>query len=414
MHLRKLRRAGEVVALAIAVVAFTSGDALALPCPPVIGTYDRADDAAVVADAMALSGPAVGGRLVAPARFYVVRYLKGFGPRVVDVETSTSPIEFTLAPPSAGVGFVPGAGQLWRIFTQTPPGAGMALGVDDVSECVSHPLPWRRRLARVARVGRATPAARWRAELHRDSRTLWCIRMRGRGGGSPARTCRRLRRPGAAVMAVERGRRRGRPSTAVAVAAEGLRAVEVQGGGRSARGSVRVGHLGLAVLPGELSEDELVVDLRLRGGRTVRLNRRSLRTVRVPDSRGGRWHVRAVPIPQTLVRGSAMTCAALMHNTRRVPSGVCRRRREHAFAFRVVERRSQTLVLGLRGRSVAAVTIADGVTTTTPSVAERGGAFLAALPDAISHRDLTITFDFKDGSREIFVGREQANAARPH
>lgn len=65
--------------------------------------------------ATALPGPAHGAVLVSPARFRVVSYLKGSGPREVTVQTALSVQGDTVT--AAEDGIEPRAGQRWRIYT---------------------------------------------------------------------------------------------------------------------------------------------------------------------------------------------------------------------------------------------------------------------------------------------------------
>lgn len=90
---------------------------------------EQTELADVVFEGVALTGPAVDGVLVTPARFRVARYLKGRGP---DVRLVTTALRRS-ARGSIGhlsEGILPGAGQHWRIF-----GANTRGGVLGTSIC---------------------------------------------------------------------------------------------------------------------------------------------------------------------------------------------------------------------------------------------------------------------------------------
>jgi hypothetical protein len=68
----------------------------------------------------ALGGPAAeassaGGVLLSPARFHVIRYLKGSGPPVVTVQTALTSQGSVMADGEDGI--QPRAGQRWKIYT---------------------------------------------------------------------------------------------------------------------------------------------------------------------------------------------------------------------------------------------------------------------------------------------------------
>jgi hypothetical protein len=87
--------------------------------------FDRAQ---VVFVGIGMRGPNANGRLLSPARFWVVRYLKGTGPKVVRVQTGLSRKGSVLT--SISVGIDPRAGEPWKIF-----GARSRSGVVRNSRC---------------------------------------------------------------------------------------------------------------------------------------------------------------------------------------------------------------------------------------------------------------------------------------
>ena len=87
--------------------------------------FQRAE---VIFVCIAMRGPNASGRLLSPARFWVMRYLKGTGPKVVPVQTGFSRKGRVLT--SISVGIDPRAGEPWKIF-----GTRSRSGVVRTSRC---------------------------------------------------------------------------------------------------------------------------------------------------------------------------------------------------------------------------------------------------------------------------------------
>ncbi|MFL5864897.1 MAG: hypothetical protein ACJ780_29740 [Solirubrobacteraceae bacterium] len=91
---------------------------------------DRAR-AEVVVDAVALPGRSAprSRTLLSPARFRVLRYLKGHGSRVVEVETAVSATMHSGAYGVVEDGIQPRAGERWLIYGQRSGGRSIATGL---------------------------------------------------------------------------------------------------------------------------------------------------------------------------------------------------------------------------------------------------------------------------------------------
>jgi hypothetical protein len=112
-----------VVAAALAAPASASARCLAS------SERQKFERAEVVFVAIAMPGPnARRGQLLSPARFRVVRYLKGRGPNVVRVQTGLSRRGRVLTHISEGID--PRAGEVWKIY-----GTRSSSGVVRTSTC---------------------------------------------------------------------------------------------------------------------------------------------------------------------------------------------------------------------------------------------------------------------------------------
>lgn len=119
--MRRLILVGVVVA---ALAAPASASALCVASSE-RQSFERAN---VVFVGIAMRGPQANGRLLSPARFWVVRYLKGTGPKIVPVKTGLSRKGRVLT--SSSVGIDPRAGEPWKIF-----GTRSRSGVVRTSRC---------------------------------------------------------------------------------------------------------------------------------------------------------------------------------------------------------------------------------------------------------------------------------------
>jgi hypothetical protein len=120
-----MRRLILVGVVAVALAVPTSASALCAASSE-RQQFQRAE---VVFVGIAMRGPnAHRGQLLSPARFWVVRYLKGTGPRVVSVQTGLSRKGNVLR--GISIGIDPRAGEPWKIF-----GAWSRSGVVRTSRC---------------------------------------------------------------------------------------------------------------------------------------------------------------------------------------------------------------------------------------------------------------------------------------
>jgi hypothetical protein len=89
-------------------------------CVPMTEAEQR-DGADVIFDGRALPGRHDEGLLFSPARFEVVEYSKGDGPRIVEVMTAIQDEGGGLRS-TFSEGITPRAGETWRIYAERPPG----------------------------------------------------------------------------------------------------------------------------------------------------------------------------------------------------------------------------------------------------------------------------------------------------
>jgi hypothetical protein len=175
----------------------------------------------------------------------------------------------------------------------------------------------------------------------------------------------------------------------------------------------------LAVLDGIVSPDDVIVELRFDDGASVLLDDRPSRTVKVEDpGTESQWTARSQPTRSGRYgRRRPLTCAVVSLDGGPAPGGGCGDLEEDPFFFRAVEQRDsegtlqRTSVAGIKDRSVASITVADSQSQHPVAIARRGGAFLAVPSPAAPLSELTITVTFTDGSREVFVGRSEANVS---
>lgn len=123
-----MRRLILVGVVAAALAAPASASAICAP-----STEEQSLERAEVAFVgIAMRGPHSNGRLLSPARFWVVRYLKGTGPKIVRVQTGLFRTRRAGRTRFVGVseGIDPRAGEPWKIF-----GARSRSGVVRTSRC---------------------------------------------------------------------------------------------------------------------------------------------------------------------------------------------------------------------------------------------------------------------------------------
>ena len=93
-------------------------------------SFARSD---IVLEGVALGGPNDSGALLSPARFRVIRYLKGSGPKIVKVQTATvrqGPDLFE----KTSERIDPRPGERWRIYAEGSPRRLLRTSICDYSK----------------------------------------------------------------------------------------------------------------------------------------------------------------------------------------------------------------------------------------------------------------------------------------
>ncbi len=387
--------------------------------------HQRFEDADVVAEGVFLSGPSFYGALLSPARFHVVRYVKGGGPRVVRIQTSQMQVatgrlglgeEGADAEVDADPG-VPRAGGAYRILART---RGRHRERRELTDPIDTCSGDDRQIS-IRRLLRPVPGTLVRGRLGRSSRGARLLRGRGGlrcvvlvvGGGSPG-ACGYPRKRTLVAMDARAS------STAVALAGKGLRgftATRLSDGAR-VDASARRG-VALALLPGFLDRKEVVIVARYRDGAT-RTFGGFARRASVADPLGGpSWlaeHERAYP---NMARRRA--CVLVWIDPVISRTGECGSTKRSPFFF-AVRRNSQssrrvttrhTAVFGALSQAVSDVTVTGPQGPQRPAISSRGRSFIALLSGHVHFSKLTVSFVLKDGRTLSYTGRRQLNLARP-
>ena len=421
----------RALALAALLALVPAARAEALSCGAPARPYSETAD--VVFDGVLLSGPREEplGRLASPARMHVFRYLKGRGPRVVEIGT-----DVPLLTPGDDVGvfswgpamFEPHPGEVYRVYGDTPAGAGRSAGRGVLTPHACGGTYERRigsflRGVRGSRVAERDPGGRrWAAELLRGAGGVRCVRVHP-GPAADHIECERFDRfrPVVAAVVPAGG---DTWATALVVARPGLETITVEGSfGRIERAAGPAG-VALVVLPGYFERTDLTVTARFAGGGTRRvlgLGRVVVPHPHQPERSWGFAFARVHPPTPTV-------CIAFAERPQRPPPSTVLTAPRHGecgngdygfFAVRYVYRhpdgrraKDSTVVFGM-GRWASSVTIAgpDGerVMPTGP-----GGIFAAVYPPDVGHEDLTVSFDlYGVGEDATFRGRRDAGVLRP-
>ncbi len=402
----------------------------------------------MVAEGVLLSGPSVFGGLISPARFRVVRYLKGGGPRVMSVRTRQRQVatgglslgngilgyEMGGGNASPYLAKIPRAGESYRIFARTGGHRGRRQLGHLLDPCTGDDqrISIRSVLGAVpdTLVRRGRGRLLWSARLFRGSDGLRCLRLVARASpyDAPHGGCGDLRRRRSTLVATDiAGDNRG-SRIAVALAGKGLRgftAAPLAGGPRvetSARGGVA-----LALLPGNVDRSDIAIVARYRDGSTRTFGGRQ-RRARVEDPLGGDpWvveHERAHP--HTPSRGA---CVLVWLAERRGRSGECGNTRGRAPFFFAIRRNTQypdaphvrgkrvvlhhTAVFGAISQRVKDVSVTGPRGDRRPAISRRGRSFIALFGGHLSASRLKLRFVLKDGRTLSYTGRRQLNLAPP-
>jgi len=357
---------------------------------------------------VALSGQEAQGALVSPARFAVVRYLEGTGPRVVEAQTAlTARLDGTVA--VLGGELQPRPGELWRIRGLSPAHRQRLRAGDvvDGGRCRGS-----RRLARHAPLRALGPPVvvaarggfpRWRAQVERGFGRLRCVALRRVGRPGRHRECGWTRTRGLATTLTLLGGPR-HPTTVVTALSPALRRLTVAGveGPRVARA-----RRGAAVLvfAGYVDPSRLRVTAVLAGGERRRVPTGAAERVRAADPDGGRWTWSA----RTRSSGGRV-CVGFQQDPPRIPAPpfftgdvTCAapvRGARYAWAPALPAigvAASRVVLYGVAGSRVAAVqVIAAGRLVDVP-LAARGRAFLAVFPASVQFAASTLVVRLRDG-----------------
>lgn len=411
------------------------------PCTEHGRGYDPFKAADVVAEGVLLSGPSFYGALFSPARFHVVRYLKGRGPRVIRIRTPQRQVatgdmshgivpEFARIPDNAQT---PRAGEAYRIFARTRERDRKRRMLRPIDTCTGDDrrISIRRLLRPVPRtlVRRRGGGDALSAGLYRGRGRLRCLRLaRFSPSAHPFHTahgaCGYPRRRRSTLVAVDAGE-----STAIALGAQGLRGFTATrlSDGVSVTASARRG-VALALLPGGLERRELGILARYRDGSTRTFGGLE-RRARVADPLGGApWvaeHERAYPSTP-----GRRACVVVWLDSEPGRSGECGTTGAAPFFFAI--RRSQdsssgggleagpefsprrhTAVFGAISQAVSDLTVTGPDGPRRPVISRSGRSFIAVFPGDVPVSHLTLSFVLSDGRTLSYTGRRELNLAPP-
>lgn len=429
-----------VVAFAVALAPGREAPAEALSCLAPSGPVPSAFAThPVVIEGVALSGPAteLHGELGSPARFFVTRWRRGSGPRVVRVATA---VQLGVGPVFGHLAgyFSPRAGTVARLFADRVRG-----GVVRPNPCVfgDQGGPVGRVLRDVAgsqlRVG---PAGRpWRARVQRGPAGLHCVVLhpegRHTGGGKECDAGRPLlavRQEGRYDRAS--GRPTGAWSTAIVLAGPGVAAAEL----RTPDGPLvvrprRAGDAMLVVLGGRVDPAEVRARVAMVDGSVRWMQPVGYPSALTPDPEQGRpWRSRIDTGPGVSLfgRSESRTCVGIDQLPPRagdvlpglegdVACARDLRATPYFFAARALAPwqepgqppppPARTAVFGAAAPSVAAIIVRDPSGGERRLTRGRGGQFATVYPASVAPRDLVLEVVFADGTSVIHRGRSGAN-----
>lgn len=401
----------------------------------------------VVVDAVALSGPEAHrphlhphtystGELVSPARFAVLRYLKGRGPRTIRVGTA-SPQRF--AEQYAGSrgmiagAFEPGPGEVFRIYGEVgaPASAPAGFELQTPSICggtrPGRPGSYLRPLDR-SRARSTDPAGRpWGAVLTSAGGGLRCLRLRPELKAVVARgDCRRPAQEDASmhVVAAYGAGRRAATAVAVSGSAEQVTAATVSAGGRpvplarSADGRVALALAGGVLDPGDF-------EVRMDTGSGARtLSDPAARALDSDPSEEPGWAALAEPLLPGPVPGGPCARVHRRPSASALPwsgSGYAECGDPSARFFFAARQALdtpegggpdvpfRTLLFGRGGPDLAGVSVAGPGGVRDLSPAPGTGVFLAVYGPEVQPAQLSVRARFADGTSEDHTGRTEAN-----
>lgn len=397
----------------------------------------------MIFEGVALSGPRNATELASPARFKVLRYLKGRGPDVVDVATQEPSL---YSGDHSGVfgamsGIVPfETGDSWRIFGAVPKEAGNSarLGVRSDRICgASRQFPSEdhvglRHGPRASARSALGPES-WKAELMRGDDGLACLRL-----WLPYKSfdeqCDLLDEPGSLIVAAGLATGNGGDETGVAVAGAGLVSFELRSGERAVSKTVR-GAEGLAVttLPGYVDPDSFEIVGRFADGSEKVLDRAARRATVTGPPVGTfadrEWEAIAEPSYPT---NGGLTCtrwdiapSGLRSLGRyglsiELRYGVCGDLGSAPIYYAVreflsyeLDRAEYTAVFGAVAPEVVSVAVEGPDGTRSPPLSDEGRAFITVFGGEVPAEDLTLRAELADGSEVVFQGARDAHLGSP-
>jgi hypothetical protein len=366
---------------------------------------------------------------VSPARFQVLRYLKGHGPGLVPVKTNELQVTPGAWSDLIGVSSAEqhfGAGATWRIYGRTPHGSASQGVVPDGFCGGTHPRHFGAGLQGIDRslVFAPSPAGKaWHARLLRGRDSLRCVRVR-LGHSPPGTECKRLNGAAELLIAIHHFERPGKKSTAVAVAARGLDEVDVSWpGGTKTKGANGAGQLALASLPGLVDPDSLKIVAHFRDGGQRTIDK-AARRVLAEDPEGGEpWEAVA---ESGAHRAPGLACTRwgpVSSFTFGAVYGECGNLENHRFffAFRRALQYEDAVgsvprakaVFGAAGPQVTEVSVSGPDGTRSLDLAKRGRAFITVYGPEVNAGDLTITLKLESGSTKVYDGKREVHVRTP-
>ena len=414
--------------LAVAAFMWPAAEASALSCAPPDGPYSKYAD--VVFDGVLLSDSREEplGRLVSPARMHVFRYLKGRGPRVVDIGTDVPVLTpgddrgvFSTIP---GL-FEPYAGEVYRVYGDLPRGERSADGgVMTPAACggtYARRTGTYLRSAPGSRVAeRDATGRRWAAEYLRGTGGVRCVRLHP-GPDPDAIECdyvrNYFRRTHRLLVALVPVAAQGW-TTGLAIAGPDLESIVVEGPfGRVERPAWGPGRIALATLPGYFERADLTVRARFNDGTEKKVLGGGV-IVQDPVRQAVLWGFSGTGNPFPKI---PTTCVAFASRPDTSRPGFVFSGPRHGecgvgdlgfFAVRHSEQigegnrpvRQATLVFGMVPRDASRVTV-TGPDGAREAARGSGGIFAAVYPPDVDHTELTVSFQGDSRGDQTFTGR---------
>ncbi len=363
-------------------------------------------------DGVLLSGRTAAGSLINPARFAVVNYRRGRGPRALRIGTPARQLVYGDLGQVLGVTRALLPGDAYRLYFRRRPSSRRTAAYIGRDCGAERQVSRARALRRVRGTGvkSGSGGMRWSARLQRGSGSLRCLDFGNPSTGKAE--CGFLRRRRSTLFGISRAIEP--ETTGIAVAARTLRSITVtrltdrqQFRFRARRG------VAVASLPGRPPEYALSVTAHYRGG-GVKSFLGAASSVAQPGqtsyvtrfesaypSRPGSRDCAVLDIPR-LTFGQAIY----------LPGGACGdlRRTPAFFAVRHTSPADnendydETVVAGGFGPTVKRVAVLRRGAPQPVAVSSRGRVFMAQIPGNVPVRELTTSFTLADGTIRSYPG----------